>query len=173
MRHHLLLLLVLAGSCGARLPGARSRSHRSGRASARGGPRAHRLSHQVRQRDRRLHRRRASPGLAEGTELILKQKTSLSDQQAAATTIEPGVVARLKVISVASTSAVCEVVASKRELAEGDDSFTTRYRGEEDRRQGCGGKHPPIPDGHQLQRRRSHGRGSARHRSAPAASRSQ
>jgi hypothetical protein len=61
-----------------------------------------------------------SSGLAEGTELILKQKTSLSDQDAAATSIEPGVVARLKVISVASTSAVCEVVATKRDLAKDD-----------------------------------------------------
>ena len=61
-----------------------------------------------------------SSGLAEGTELILKQKTSLSDQDAAATTIEPGVAARLRVISVASTSAVCEVVATKRDLAKGD-----------------------------------------------------
>jgi hypothetical protein len=61
-----------------------------------------------------------SSGLAEGTELILKQKTSLSDQEAAATSIEPGVAARLKVISVASTSAVCEVVASKHDLAKGD-----------------------------------------------------
>jgi hypothetical protein len=31
-----------------------------------------------------------SSGLAEGTELIIKQNTSLSDQQAANTTIEPG-----------------------------------------------------------------------------------
>lgn len=61
-----------------------------------------------------------SSGLAEGTELILKAKTSLSDEEAAGTTIEPGVVARLKVISVASTSAVCEVVKSKRDLAQGD-----------------------------------------------------
>src|SRR5579863_7594903 len=37
-----------------------------------------------------------SSGLAEGTELILKQSTALSDQQAANTAIEPGVVARLK-----------------------------------------------------------------------------
>jgi hypothetical protein len=62
----------------------------------------------------------ASSGLAEGTELILKQNTALTDQQAAATTLAPGIVARLKVISVASTSAVCEVEASKRDLAEGD-----------------------------------------------------
>ena len=61
-----------------------------------------------------------SSGLAEGTELILKANTALSDEEAAGTTIEPGVVARLKVISVASTSAVCEVVKSKRDLAQGD-----------------------------------------------------
>lgn len=61
-----------------------------------------------------------SSGLAEGTELILKQRTALSDQEAAATSIEPGVVARLKVVSVASTSAVCEVVASKRDLGKDD-----------------------------------------------------
>ncbi len=61
-----------------------------------------------------------SSGLAEGTQLVLKQKTSLTDQQAAGTMIEPGVIAKLKVISVASTSAVCEVVATKRDLVEGD-----------------------------------------------------
>ncbi len=62
----------------------------------------------------------SSSGLAEGTELILKQNTSLSDKEAAGTSLEPGVVARLKVISVASTSAVCEVVATKRDLTESD-----------------------------------------------------
>src|SRR5579859_2377285 len=61
-----------------------------------------------------------SSGLAEGSELILRQKTSLSDQEAAATTLEPGIVAKLRVISVASTSAVCEVVASKRDLTQDD-----------------------------------------------------
>lgn len=61
-----------------------------------------------------------SSGLAEGTELILKANTSLSDQEAAGTTIAPGIVARLKVISVASTSAVCEVLATKKDLAQGD-----------------------------------------------------
>ena len=61
-----------------------------------------------------------SSGLAEGTEMIVKQKTSVSDEQAAATSIEPGVIARLKVVSVASTSAVCEVVATKRDLAKDD-----------------------------------------------------
>jgi hypothetical protein len=61
-----------------------------------------------------------SSGLEEGTELVLKQKTSLSDQEAAATNLAPGIVAQLKVISVASTSAVCEVVATKRDLNQDD-----------------------------------------------------
>lgn len=61
-----------------------------------------------------------SSGLAEGTQLILKQSTSLSDEEAAKTMLEPGIVARLKVVSVASTSAVCEVIATKRDLAEKD-----------------------------------------------------
>lgn len=61
-----------------------------------------------------------SSGLAEGTQLILKQSTSLSDEEAAKTLLEPGVVARLKVVSVASTSAVCEVVATRRDLVEND-----------------------------------------------------
>jgi hypothetical protein len=61
-----------------------------------------------------------SSGLAEGTQLVLKQSTSLSDEEAAKTSLEPGVVARLKVVSVASTSAVCEVIASGRDLVEND-----------------------------------------------------
>jgi hypothetical protein len=59
-------------------------------------------------------------GLREGTELVLKQSTSLSDQDPANAAIEPGVIARLKVISVASTSAVCEIVSTKRDLTEKD-----------------------------------------------------
>jgi hypothetical protein len=61
-----------------------------------------------------------SSGLAEGTQLVLKQSTSLSDEDAAKTSLEPGVVARLKVVSVASTSAVCEVIATRRDLVEND-----------------------------------------------------
>ena len=59
-------------------------------------------------------------GLREGTELILKQSTRLSDQDPANAAIEPGVIARLKVVSVASTSAVCEIVETKRDLTEKD-----------------------------------------------------
>ncbi len=59
-------------------------------------------------------------GLKEGTELILKQSTTLSEQDPANAALEPGVIARLKVVSVASTSAVCEIVATKRDLTEKD-----------------------------------------------------
>jgi hypothetical protein len=55
-------------------------------------------------------------GLREGTELILKQSTNLSEQDPANAAIEPGVIARLEVISVASTSAVCEISAKKPTL---------------------------------------------------------
>jgi hypothetical protein len=59
-------------------------------------------------------------GLAEGAKLVLKQdatKPAVSETTAA---IEPGVVARLTVVAVASTSAVCEVNATSRDLAPGD-----------------------------------------------------
>jgi hypothetical protein len=59
-------------------------------------------------------------GLREGTELVLKQSTKLSEQDPANAAIEPGVIARLKVISVASTSAVCEISATKRDLTDKD-----------------------------------------------------
>ena len=61
-----------------------------------------------------------SSGLVEGTELVLKQSTGLADGDPANVVLEPGVVARLKVVSVASTSAVCEVIATKRDLVEND-----------------------------------------------------
>ena len=59
-------------------------------------------------------------GLAEGSKLILKQdpKKRAGDPSNAA--LEPGIVAKLKVVSVASTSAVCEVESKARDLAEGD-----------------------------------------------------
>src|ERR1035437_779881 len=58
-----------------------------------------------------------SAGLAEGTELVLKQDFTKPSNDKANIPIEPGVIAKLKVISVATTSAICEVVASSRELA--------------------------------------------------------
>ncbi len=61
-----------------------------------------------------------SAGLAEGTKLILKQdpKKPAGDPSNAA--LQPGIVAKLTVVSVATTSAVCEVEAAARPLAEGD-----------------------------------------------------
>ena len=59
-------------------------------------------------------------GLVEGTKLVLKQDPSKQDSDTTNTAIEPGIVARLTVVAVASTSAVCEVNASKRDLVGGD-----------------------------------------------------
>jgi hypothetical protein len=59
-------------------------------------------------------------GLAEGTKLVLKQNTGKPEQAAGNTAIEPGIVAKLTVVSVASTSAVCDIVASTRELTVDD-----------------------------------------------------
>src|ERR1700694_4791702 len=50
-----------------------------------------------------------SAGLVEGTELVLKQDSGKSETDKTNAGIEPGIIAKLKVISVASTSAVCEV----------------------------------------------------------------
>jgi hypothetical protein len=62
----------------------------------------------------------SSSGLAEGTELILKENTHFSPSDPANRAIEPGIIARLKVVSVASTSAVCEVTAQTRDLTDQD-----------------------------------------------------
>jgi hypothetical protein len=61
-----------------------------------------------------------SSGLAEGTKLILKQDPKKASGDPSNTALQPGIIARLKVVSVASTSAVCEVEAAARPLAEGD-----------------------------------------------------
>jgi hypothetical protein len=57
-------------------------------------------------------------GLAEGTKIVLKQAPAKADDHDAA--VQPGVVAKLTVISVATTSAVCQVDETTRELAVGD-----------------------------------------------------
>jgi len=58
-----------------------------------------------------------SSGLTEGTTLVLKQDPTKPEDNAA---LEPGVIARLTVVSVASTSAVCQIDATKRDLAVDD-----------------------------------------------------
>jgi hypothetical protein len=117
MRHHLLMLLVLAAPiCGAQaLDTPAAPAALSDAAPARTDFHIKYVSGTDVYIDGGT-----SSGLVEGSELILKQKTSLSDQDSAATSLQPGVVARLKVISVASTSAVCELVETKRDLAKGD-----------------------------------------------------
>jgi hypothetical protein len=59
-------------------------------------------------------------GLAEGTKLVVKQDPTKASDDKSNVAIEPGVVARLTVVSVASNSAVCEVEASSRELIQND-----------------------------------------------------
>ena len=59
-------------------------------------------------------------GLAEGTKLVLKQNPNRPATDVAEAALEPGVIAKLTVVSVASTSAVCEIVATAREIAAGE-----------------------------------------------------
>lgn len=59
-------------------------------------------------------------GLAEGTKLVLKQDPTAAAASTTPAAIEPGVVAKLTVVAVASTSAVCEVNSTARELQPGD-----------------------------------------------------
>lgn len=61
-----------------------------------------------------------SSGLSEGTKLILKQDPTKPATDPSNTALQPGIVARLKVVSIASTSAVCEIVGKGRDLVEGD-----------------------------------------------------
>ncbi len=59
-------------------------------------------------------------GLAPGTKVVLKQSPGKVGDGSADAPVEPGVVATLTVVSVATTSAVCEVNESTRTLAVGD-----------------------------------------------------
>lgn len=59
-------------------------------------------------------------GMSEGTQLIIKQDTTKASDDPSNVPVEPGIVAKLKVVSVASTSAVCEIEAKGRDLVVGD-----------------------------------------------------
>jgi hypothetical protein len=59
-------------------------------------------------------------GLAEGTKLVLKQDPTKPDKDPANLAIEPGVIAKITVVSVASTSAVCQIDAKARDIVVGD-----------------------------------------------------
>ncbi len=61
-----------------------------------------------------------SAGLAEGTNLVLKQDPAKPAEDGGAKPLQPGILAKLTVVSVASNSAVCEVVATTRVLAVDD-----------------------------------------------------
>jgi hypothetical protein len=57
-------------------------------------------------------------GLAEGTRMVLKQAPAKAGDNDAP--VQPGVVARLTVVSIASSSAVCQVDETTRDLVPGD-----------------------------------------------------
>ncbi len=59
-------------------------------------------------------------GLTEGMALLLKQDPTKPATDSSNTAIEPGIVAKLTVVAVASTSAVCEVSKSGRDIVPGD-----------------------------------------------------
>ena len=59
-------------------------------------------------------------GLAEGTALILKQDPTKPATDPANAAVEPGIIAKLTVVAVASASAVCEVNVSARDFSPGD-----------------------------------------------------
>lgn len=65
-------------------------------------------------------------GLSIGTKLILKQDPNKAASDASNAALSPGVVARLSVVAVASTSAVCQVDAKAREIAVGDKVSLTQ-----------------------------------------------
>src|SRR6266567_465279 len=59
-------------------------------------------------------------GLAEGTPLVLKQAPSDREASSDETALEPGILAKLTVVSVASSSAICHVNSSARDVVVGD-----------------------------------------------------
>ena len=59
-------------------------------------------------------------GLGEGTKLVLKQDPTKPVKDGENVPVEPGVIAKLTVVSIASSSAVCEIAASSRNIAVGD-----------------------------------------------------
>ena len=59
-------------------------------------------------------------GLSENMHLVIRQDPSKPASDATNKAIEPGIIAKLTVLSVASTSAVCQVNSSSRSLTTGD-----------------------------------------------------
>lgn len=61
-----------------------------------------------------------SSGLDQGTKLVLKQSTATTSKAGEDKALQPGVIADLTIVSVASTSAVCEVIATTRDITVDD-----------------------------------------------------
>ena len=109
-----------------------------------------------------------SAGLAEGTRLVIDQgqhspaDTAAQDQATndSSSADEPSgliVVAEMKVVAVAETSAVCEVISSTRPLVAGDIAMLPAGGSRETCGEACAGQHAELSCGRQLHRRRPHG----------------
>ena len=94
-------------------------------------------------------------GLSEGMALILKQDPTKPANDASNSAIEPGIIARLKVVAVASTSAVCEVDKSARDLVPGDVVALPDAEVEQLVEKDALREFAAVSHGNQLQRRRS------------------
>lgn len=64
-------------------------------------------------------------GLTTGTQMVVKQDPTKPSNDPSNASLEPGIVARLTVVAVASSSAVCEVKAKAREVVVGDQVTLT------------------------------------------------
>ena len=101
-------------------------------------------------------------GLDEGTKIVLKQAPAKAEDNAAP--VEPGIVAKLTVVSVATTSAVCQVDETTRDLVVGDVLSLPEAEVEQMVAKNAIGNYAHVSHGGEFQRRRSAGRGSARRR---------
>ena len=64
-------------------------------------------------------------GLTTGAQMVVKQNPAKPAEDPSNASLAPGIVARLSVVAIASTSAVCEVSAKARELLVGDEVTLT------------------------------------------------
>lgn len=81
---------------------------------------ADRFSRSLREWNERLHRWRPNRRTCRRDQAGVKQEPAKQDKPGENTPIEPGVIAELTVVSVATTSAVCDVVSTSRDLVAGD-----------------------------------------------------
>ena len=123
----------------------------------------------LRERNRRVHRCRPRRGPGGRHQRLCSSNRRQGEPATTTSRLQPGMVATLTVVSVASTSAVCQVDSSTRDLAVGDVLSLPKTEVEQHRAKECAGNTRVVSHGSELQRGRSAGRGGARRHSASAA----